>query len=257
MQVDRETTEELQLESPTESGKQAQKSKSRRKKHLHLAHPKATHQHVQKLASEQQVIQRYLKALQAKVDDETRQAASTGALQSAMNECKSAQTELVRRLLSLEHLSAEWKTARDDERNVHDKRVAMEADLEQKIRELSRRVMDQSETISQQKEQISSLQLAYESLRQSHEGQVWQQKISEKQQGYEEDDQYHSSMAMSRESSMTLEKKVEGLEKQMSSMKVRPLLAQHHYRNLPSKHTWVLEIHRPKNGGGRLHGETI
>ncbi len=31
------------------------------------------------------------------------------------------------------------------------------------------------------------------------------------------------------------------------------------YRNLPIKrpYAWVLEIHGPKNGGGRLHGESI
>ncbi len=29
------------------------------------------------------------------------------------------------------------------------------------------------------------------------------------------------------------------------------------YRNLPIKRPWALEIHGPKNGGGRLHGESI
>ncbi len=29
------------------------------------------------------------------------------------------------------------------------------------------------------------------------------------------------------------------------------------YRILPSKCPWVLELYRPKNGGGRLHGETL
>ncbi len=29
------------------------------------------------------------------------------------------------------------------------------------------------------------------------------------------------------------------------------------YRNLPIKRPWALEIHGPKNGGGRLHGEAI
>ncbi len=29
------------------------------------------------------------------------------------------------------------------------------------------------------------------------------------------------------------------------------------YRNLPIKCPWALEIHGPKNGGGRLHGEAI
>ncbi len=29
------------------------------------------------------------------------------------------------------------------------------------------------------------------------------------------------------------------------------------YRILPSKCPWALEIHGPKNGGGRLHGEAF
>ncbi len=35
------------------------------------------------------------------------------------------------------------------------------------------------------------------------------------------------------------------------------LLASVHYRNLPIKRPWALEIHGRKNGGGRLHGEAI
>ncbi len=30
---------------------------------------------------------------------------------------------------------------------------------------------------------------------------------------------------------------------------------QYAYCNLPIKRLWALEIHGPKNGGGRLHGE--
>ncbi len=33
--------------------------------------------------------------------------------------------------------------------------------------------------------------------------------------------------------------------------------AEYIYRNLPIKRPWALEIHGPKNGGGRLHGEAI
>ncbi len=226
-QVDRETTEEVHPTPPSPAGTGKRKIKGHQNRRLHLANPKATHRHVQMLAMEQQVVQRDLKALQAVIDKETREETS---VQTTLNEWKTAQMEARTRLAIVEGIFEELKRTKEREMSQNRKGVALEAKLEQTLRDLGRQVTEQSEAISRQNAYISSLQQSIESLKGSSIDNA--QVLAQLKQGrhmtnetrhmtYETQQSW--AMGMSSESSLRVGKKVEELERQTSSMKVSSL----------------------------------